>query len=115
MNWTANEAEAGEVGELGEQPTVRGLRVLLEARAAGLAEPFVAVIVGYCTDRPREAPRARHLAGIVQAAQGLPELLRQILWARVNDHRLLHAMARVVNPRGVPTPTGDRALRGIFT
>jgi hypothetical protein len=91
--------------------TARELKLVVEARVGGLAEPYVIVLVDHVGNRPSDAGRAFALAETSQALSASPATLAVALEQGVSVDQLLIAASRLVNDTKRLTRHKDAALR----
>jgi hypothetical protein len=95
--------------------TARQLKLIIEARSMGIAEPFVLVVVEHASNHPSDAGRAFGLAEAVAAVSGSTATLAALLEHGVPVDSFVAAAARVVGPTRRLSRHRDAALRRDLT
>jgi hypothetical protein len=91
--------------------TARELKLIVEARVAGLSEQYALIVATHAGDRPSDAARAFALAETSQALSASPATLAVALEHGVSVDKLLIAASRLVNVTRRLTRRKDAALR----
>jgi hypothetical protein len=92
-------------------PVLCDLRTALTARAAGLDEPTVRVLIEHAGNYPGDNERrALALAVMVRDLGAGADTLRAVLLAGLTPDRLLGLAVRHVDPRLYLPKTGQRAI-----
>jgi hypothetical protein len=92
-------------------PTIRELKLTIEARAAGLSEPLVLVITEHCSNFPSDAGRCFALAEAVQGVGATAATLAAALERNVSVDAFIARASRLVGPTRRVTRHRDAALR----